>query len=264
MEACASLWRNRGLLYTLIRRDVIGRYRGSLLGVLWSFLNPLLMLAVYTVVFGLVFGSRWPAYGSSRVDFALVLFAGLLVFNIFSESVNRASGLILGHANFVKKIVFPIEILPMMVLGTALFHGAVSLAVWLVVFLVFRGVPPASALLLPLVLLPLLLFTMGVTWLLAALGVYLRDVGQLVGIATTALLFLSPVFYPAVAMPGEFRWLLIVNPLTPAVEATRGLLLAGALPDWSTLAGDLALGAAFAWLGFAWFQKTRRGFADVL
>lgn len=263
-EMAASLWRNRGLAVALTKREVVGRYRGSFMGILWSFFNPVFMLAVYTFVFSVVFKARWSGGSESRTEFALVLFAGMIVFGLFSECINRAPGLILANVNYVKKVVFPLEILPFISLGAAAFHLLVSIAVWLIFYLVFFGVPHLTMLLLPLVLLPLVLFTLGLSWMLASLGVYLRDVGQIVGVFTTALLFLSPIFYPVTALPAEYQTLLHLNPLTPVIEQTRQVLVWGKLPDLGFWGGAMVAGSAAAWLGFAWFQKTRKGFADVL
>lgn len=263
-EMVASLWRNRSLVKALVQREVVGRYRGSIMGILWSFFNPVFMLAVYTFVFSVVFKARWSGGGDSKTEFALVLFAGLIVFNLFAECVNRAPGLILSNVNYVKKVVFPLEILPWVALGSAMFHALISLGVWLIAYLILFGVPHITVLLLPLVILPLLLFIMGLTWGLASLGVYLRDVSQFIGIVTTVLIFLSPIFYPASALPEEYRHLLLLNPLTPAIEQAREVLFWGNAPDMAILSVYLLGAALIAWLGFAWFQKTRKGFADVL
>ncbi len=263
-EIVASLWRNRSLLKASVKREVLGRYRGSVMGVLWSFFNPVFMLIVYTFVFSVVFQARWSAGSESKTEFALVLFAGLLVFNLFAECINRAPGLIVGNQNYVKKVVYPLEILPWVGLGAALFHGAVSLGVWLIAYLIFFGLPHATMLYLPLILLPFGLFIMGLSWALASLGVYLRDVGQFIGLLTTVLMFLSPIFYPASALPEAYRPLLYMNPLTPVIEQTRDVLFWGKAPDFAMLGIYLVATSIIAWLGFAWFQKTRKGFADVL
>ena len=263
-EVFISAWRHRGLILSLIRRDVLGRYRGSVIGVLWSFLNPLFMLAVYTFVFSVVFGARWGGGTQSKVDFALILFAGLLVFNLFAECVTRAPTIVLANTNYVKKMVFPLEILPWVLLGSALFHAAASLGVWFLGYVVLRGAPPLTALALPAVLVPLLLLVLGLAWLLASLGVYVRDISQIVGILTTTLMFLTPIFYPAEALPDPYRAFLIANPIAAIVEQTRDVLYWGRLPDPMALMVNLSVSVGIAWLGFAWFQKTRRGFADVL
>lgn len=263
-ELADSLWRNRQLVMSLVQREVVGRYRGSVMGMLWSFFNPVLMLLVYTFVFGVVFKARWGEDGGSNTEFALVLFAGLIVFNLVAECISRAPGLILANINYVKKVVFPLEVLPWVVLGSALFHALISLGVWLLAYLVMVGVPPISALLLPGVLLPLVLFTIGVSWGLASLGVYLRDVSQVIGSVVTVLMFLSPIFYPVQALPENYRQLLYMNPLTAVIEQTRDVLYWGRIPELTPLLVGTAIAALVAWLGFAWFQKTRKGFADVL
>lgn len=263
-EMIASFWRNRNLIRSLVKREVIGRYRGSIMGILWSFFNPLFMLAVYTFVFGIIFKSRWNPTSDSKTEFALVLFVGLMMFNIFADCINRAPGLVISNANYVKKVVFPLEVLPWVSLGAALFHAMVSLLVWMIAYLVIFGAPHASILMLPVVVVPLILFTMGLSWLLSSLGVYLRDVSQFIGIATTVLMFLSPIFFPATALPEDYRQILFINPLTPAIELARDVLFWGKAPDWTMLGIYYLMTVMTAWLGFAWFQKTRKGFADVL
>jgi len=260
----ASLWRNRDLIGALVRREVVGRYRGSFMGILWSFFNPALMLVVYTFVFSVIFKARWSSDNDSRTEFALILFAGMITFNLFSECVNRAPTQILANVNYVKKVVFPLEILPVVALGAAFFHFLISLAVWVIFYVVFFGLPHPTILLMPAILMPLALLTLGFTWLLASLGVYLRDVSQIVWVLTAALLFLTPIFYPISALPEQYRLLLSFNPLTPIIEQSRMVLVWGSIPDLGFWLGQLSCSAVVAWLGFAWFQKTRKGFADVL
>lgn len=260
----ASLWENRRLVWQLTRREVVGRYRGSLLGLGWSFFHPLLMLGVYTLVFGYIFHARWGSEVSNTADFAIVLFAGMIVFNIFAEAVNRAPGLLLAHTSYVKKVVFPLECLPWVPLGAALFHAAASLLVLLLANALLRGSMSWTILLLPFVLIPLLLLSMGCAWLLASLGVYVRDVGQAVGVLTTVLLFLSPVFYPATALPESMRAVLAINPLATIIEQTRVVLLEGVPPSWPSLLWCYVASGAAACLGLLWFDRTRAGFADVL
>ena len=264
LTALASLWRHRDLLWQMTRRDVVGRYRGSLLGLVWSFLSPLLLLGVYTFVFSVIFQARWGQGGEDKAGFAVLLFTGMIIHTLFAECVNRAPTLILGNVNYVKKVIFPLEVLPWVAMGSGLFHAAVSTAV----LLAFAGLvvaPPSwTVLLLPALILPLVLITMGVSWFLASLGVYLRDVAQITGMLTTVMLFLSPVFYPVTALPEAYRPLLYFNPLTFVIEQSREILIWGRLPDWPGLALYMAVSLVVAWLGFAWFQRTRRGFADVL
>ena len=260
-----SLWDHRQLIGRLSRREVVGRYRGSIIGLLWSFLNPLFMLIVYTFVFSVVFKARWGVEeDESKFQFAVVLFAGLIVHGLFSEVINRAPNLILSNVNYVKKVLFPLEILPGIAMGSALFHSSISLAVLLAAYTLIHGSLHWTALLIPLVLLPLIIFTLGLSWLLASLGVFLRDVGQTISIITLVLLFLSPVFYPLTALPSKYQLLIMANPLTFIIEQTRAVLIWGNLPNWIGLGIYTLIAGGVAWLGFAWFQKTRKGFADVL
>lgn len=263
-EMFASLIRNWSLILTMTKRDVVGRYRGSVMGLLWSFFNPLFMLAVYTFVFSVVFKARWGTGTGSKTEFALILFAGLIVFNLFSECANRAPTTILSNVNYVKKVVFPLEILPWVSLGSTFFHACVSTLVWLVAYVAFFGVPHLTTLLLPIAIVPLLLFTMGVSWVLASLGVYLRDVSQIISIVTTVLMFLSPIFYPITAVPERLRPILMINPLSLVMDQVRDLLFFGKIPDPAIWLLTLLAALIICWLGFAWFQKTRKGFADVL
>lgn len=260
-----SLWRNRQLVWQLTRREVIGRYRGSLMGLAWSFFTPLLMLVVYTFVFSVVFKARWGAnVEESRTDFAIILFTGMIVFSLFAETVNRAPGLIISNANYVKKVVFPLEILSWVTLGSVLFHSLVSLAVLLLVQIGLNHSLPWTIIFFPFVLLPLILASLGVAWFLAALGVFVRDIGQITGVLTTVLLFVSAVFYPLSALPVRYQNLLRLNPLVLIINESRKVLIFGSQPDWFSLGIAFLVGYAIAASGFWWFQKTRKGFADVL
>lgn len=264
VELVSGLWRNRSLIMTLVKREVVGRYKGSIMGILWSFFNPLFMLAVYTFVFSVIFQARWDTKNESKTEFALILFAGLIVFNLFAECVNRSPSLILSNVNYVKKVVFPLEILPWVSLGSAAFHAIVSWSVWLIAYIVLFGTPHLTILLLPIVMMPLVFMIIGLTWILASLGVYLRDVSQFVGIIVTMLMFLSPIFYPTSALPEEIKPILSINPLTPIIEQVRNVAYWGKLPDLVSLLSIMAVSVIVAWLGFVWFQKTRKGFADVI
>jgi lipopolysaccharide transport system permease protein len=263
-EILKSTWQNRTLIRVLIEREVIGRYKGSMFGVLWSFLNPLLMLVVYTFVFSVVFKARWGGSSDSKIEFALILFAGLIIFNLFAECLNRSSGLILSNVNYVKKIVFPLEILSVVCVGTAIFHAVISYGVWLFAYAIFYGIPHITVLLMPLIFIPLIFFMLGMTWIFSSLGVYIRDIPQFAGILTTVVMFLSPIFYPADALPERFQRLLALNPLTYIIETARRALFFGEIPDFREYLLCLLLAFAVLMLGFTWFQKTRKGFADVL
>lgn len=260
-----SLWVNRGLICQMVKREVIGRYKGSIMGIGWSFFNPILMLAIYTFVFSVVFKARWGTGGEeSKTEFAVVLFVGLIVHALFAEVLNRAPDLILSNVNYVKKVIFPLEILPVVSMGSALFQSLVSLVVLLVAFALLNGFIHWTTLFIPLVLMPLILVTLGFAWLLASLGVYLRDVGQTIAIITTVMLFLAPVFYPMSALPDKYHIFILLNPLTFIIEQARQVLIFGHFPDWNGLAVYVVASSLVAWMGYWWFQTTRKGFADVL
>jgi len=263
-EIFLSYWRNRELIYSLAKREVLGRYRGSMIGIFWSFLTPLLMLIVYTFVFGVIFKTRWGGGGDSKIEFALVLFAGLMVFNLFAECITRAPTLIISNVNYVKKIVFPLEILPWVSFLSAIFHMLVSLVVWLIFYLMMFGIPHLTLFWLPVVLIPLMLFVLGLSWTLASLGVYLRDIGQVIGVLTTVLMFLSPIFYPITSLPESYQSLFLLNPLTPIIEQTRDVIIFGKTPNGLGLILATLISTMIAWAGLFWFQKTRKGFADVI
>lgn len=260
-----GLWHNKSLIVVMVKREVVGRYRGSVIGIAWSFFNPLLMLAIYTFVFSVVFKARWGVGGEeSKTGFAILLFVGMIVHGIFAECVNRAPGLILSNVNYVKKVIFPLEILPWITFGSALFHATVSVTVLLLAQIVLLQQVPWTIIFFPLILLPLAFATMGFSWFLAAIGVYVRDIGQVTGMFTTVLLFVSPVFYPISALPKKYQGFLQLNPLTFIIEEGRHTLIYGHLPDVKQWVVMLAVGIFIAWAGFAWFQKMRKGFADVL
>lgn len=258
-----SLWRNRQLIVQMTKREVVGRYKGSVMGLAWSFFNPVFMLVVYTFVFSVIFKSRWGG-DESRTLFAVVLFVGMIVLGLFSEVLNRAPSLILSNVNYVKKVVFPIEILPVIAMGAALFHTFISLSVLLIAFILFNGFLHWTVIFIPLILLPLVILTLGISWMLAALGVFLRDVSQTVGLITTVLMFLSPVFYPVTAVPERFRPFIMANPLTFIIEQAREVVIWGHLPNWIALGAYMLVATILAWAGYFLFQKTRKGFADVL
>jgi lipopolysaccharide transport system permease protein len=260
-----SLWRNRQLITQMMQREVVGRYKGSTFGLAWSFFNPVLMLAVYTFVFSVVFKSRWGiGEPESKTQFAVVLFVGMIVHGLFAEVLNRAPSLVLANVNYVKKVIFPLEILPVVNMGAALFHSVISLIVLLMAFAIFNGYLHFTVILTPLILLPLVIFTLGLAWMLASLGVFLRDVGQTINIVTTVMMFLSPVFYPVTSLPEEFRPWLMANPLTFIIEQAREVLIWGHSPNWIGLSIYTLFASVVAWAGYAWFQKTRKGFADVI
>lgn len=257
--------KHRELLWELVKRDFIGRYKGSMLGVVWSLFNPLLMLAIYTFVFSVAFKARWGGQSDqSKVAFAIVLFSGIIVHTFFAECLNRSPSLIVSHANYVKKVVFPLEILPWMALLSALLHFLVSFAA-LLAFCLLSGVDiHVGALLIPLALLPLILMIIGMSWILASLGVYLRDLSQVIGMLVTISLFLAPIFYPIDNLPPTYKAFLSWNPITLPVIQLRNLMLWAKPFLWGPWALSLIIGLALCQLGYWWFQKSRRGFADVV
>lgn len=270
------LLRHRTLIAQMVRRDVLGRYRGSWLGIGWSFLQPLFMLTIYSLVFGLVFKARWPdaaAHGSTGspegslsggLGFSTILFTGLLLHGFMAECLSRATGLITGHSQYVKKLVFPLEILPWMVIGSALLHLGIGMILLFATALLAFGQIPVTALALPIILLPFVIINAGMMWGLAALGVFLRDIGQIIGVLITAALFLSPVFYPRDHLPPLLGKLVYLNPLTLIVEQARNALLWHQWPDMGLWSAYMAISCVIAILGYAFFNRLRRAFADVI
>ena len=261
-----SILLNRNLIVQMTKREVIGRYKGSIMGMTWSFFNPILLLVVYTFVFSEIFNSRWGGSGGddSKTQFAVVLFVGMIFLNLFNDVLNRAPNLILANTNYVKKVIFPLEILPIISMGSALFHAMISLLVLLTAIILFNGYIHWTAVYIPLIFFPLIIVTTGLAWILASVGVFLRDVGQTISIITIILTFLSPVFYPINAVPEKFRFLIMTNPLTFIIEQARDSLIWGHPPNWTGLIIYNIAALTVAWIGFIWFQKTRKGFADVL
>lgn len=261
-----AVWRHRRLIRRLARSELEGRFRGSLLGMAWMAVNPLIMLVVYTFVFTVVFRARWGAgdAGGGSMDFALFLFSGMIVFGVLAECLNRAPTLLLENVSYIKRVVFPLEILPVVVLGTALVNAAISFVILILFHLAVRGAPPLTALLAPLALAPLCLVALGASWFLASVGVFLRDIRQMVGVLVTLLMFLSPIFYPLDALPPAFRFWAALSPLTLILEQSKDLLFWGRLPDPLTWALTFIVSWGVAWLGYVWFAKTRKGFADVV
>lgn len=258
-------WPYRALIGQFARREIDARYRQSLLGSLWALITPLLMLGVYTLVFRFVFKLRWGVGGiESNVTYALRLFAGLAVFNFFAECVTRAPRLILEQPQLVKKVIFPLEILPWINAFSALANLGVALALLLVFGSWDRGGVALTVLALPLVWLALLPLCVGLGWLLAALGTYARDVGQVIGLLVSLLMFLSPVFFPLEALPAGLRPWMFLNPLSTIITQTRQVLLDGVWPDWSALLLNLAACCVLALAAAAFFRTARKGFADVV
>lgn len=256
---------HRHLLLSLVGREIRARYRGSLLGLFWAVINPVLLMLVYYFVFNLVFRVRLPAlYEGQEVPFAGFIFAGLIVHFLFAEVLTRAPGLIQDNANYVKKVVFPLELIPVVMVLGAVFNFLVSLLV-LLLFLVLTGHGLSLAVLaLPLILLPYLLFLIGMAWLVSGLGVYIRDAIYVAGFLATALMFLSPVFYPMQSVPESFSAVMLFNPLTYFIEAFRQCVIGGLFPDTELLLVPLFSSVVMLVLGYWFFQRVRHGFADIL
>lgn len=259
-----GLWQHRALIVQLAKRELIQRYRGSALGFLWAVATPLLLLAVYTFVFSLVFQVRWSTAIDDHGSFAIVLFAGLTIFGYVADLLNRAPTLILGHVSYVKKVVFPTEILVAVVLAAGLVQVGINTAILLLSAMIAGLSWGPTILAFPLILAPLTLGLLGIGWFFAAAGVYLRDLSQVVGLATTVLMFMVPLFYPLDAVPEPYRPAIAANPLTFFIEQTRDVLLLGRWPHWPHLVIAAIAGWAVAWLGYLAYMKARRGFADVL
>ncbi|MDJ0868822.1 MAG: ABC transporter permease [Myxococcota bacterium] len=257
-------WKHRRLIARLARRKIEARYRGSVLGFLWTTAHPLLMLTVYTFVFSFVLGARWDLASESRVEFALFLFSGMILYAIFAECVNEAPDILLSYRTYIKQVLFPVEVLGWVSLLAALSNFLISLSVLFVFYVVVQGQPLLTWAYLPLVVLPIVLFTLGTCWFLSSLGVFLRDISQVVGVFTLALLFLSPIFYPLSRIPEPLHRYFLLNPFATIIETSKDALFYGGVPDWRALLALSLAGWVVAWLGYAWFMKTRSGFADVL
>ena len=258
-------WRHRELIWQFARREVLARYRGSWLGAGWTVLTPLAMLLIYTLVFKHVFKTRWPGdVGEGHLDFALHLYAGLIVFNWTAELIGRAPRLILEQPNLVTKVVFPLPVLGWSALVASAFQTAISTAIWLLACVVGGHAPSLSWLGVPLVLALWAPWLLGLSWLLGSLGVYLRDLSQLVALVLSGLMFVSPVFYPSAALPAWLQALAQLNPLTLPIEALRAATLGAQALPWTALALHAAAGGLLCALGLALMQRLQKGFADVL
>ena len=261
LQIVADIWRHRYLLGQLVKRDVLLRYRGAMFGVLWIFLSPLLMLSIFAFVFGHIFQARWPQQ-NENMPFWLVLYSGLIVFNIFSEAVSRSPLAVRGYPSFVKKIIFPVEILPLIPLGAGLVHGAFNFLI-LLAALAWTGNLHVQVLLFPLLLIPVLLLALGFSWFLAAWGVFIKDMTQIVPLFVQMLMFLSPVFYPASAVPAALRPIYQYNPLSAVIETTRAVVV-GQPIEWGAWGVALGCCLAASILGYVFFQHSREEFAAAL
>jgi len=260
------LWERRDLIWSLTKRELQQRYRGSYLGFLWSFITPLVMLVIYTYVFSGIFKARWSGLGdeTSSTQFALILFGGMAPFNLFSEVANRSSGLVVAVPNYVKKVIFPLEVLPVVCVLVAFINSLFSMFLVVLGNLILGHTISRTLYLLPLAYLPLLLFCLALSWFLASIGVFLRDIGQGIGIVVQVLLFLSPVFYSVSALPGVGRLLMMINPLSTIINGFRQVLLWGNPFPWASWAIWTGILLILATAGYIWFMWTKKGFADVI
>ncbi|RUL73161.1 ABC transporter permease [Dyella choica] len=256
--------KNHSLIFELAKRDVEGRYRGASFGLLWSLISPFLLLCVYTFAFGTVMGGRWPQVKNEEAHYSIIIFAGMIVHGFLAECINRSPLLIVANPNFVKRVIFPLEILPFPMVLSALFHVFMNLIVFIVLRLVLDGAFSWTTIFFPLVLIPLIVLSMGISWFLASFGVFMRDVGQITGVLTLALLFLSSAMMPLDSVPISYRWVFQFNPLTFIIDQARNVLLWNKAPDLVGLSLYLAMAVMVAYAGYAWFAATRNGFADVL
>jgi lipopolysaccharide transport system permease protein len=243
---------------------VLSRYKGSTLGIVWSVIVPILMLAVYTFVFSVVFEARWNVESGNHLQFALIIFSGMTIFNFFSEVITRSPSLIVSNTNYVKKVIFPLELLSISAVLSAFVHMIISFCILFLGIMVFGDGLYWTALYLPIVLLPIFLFSLGLSWLLASLGTFIRDISYLVNILTSALMFLSPIFYPISSVPENLKIVYNLNPVSYTVEDMRNILIWGKAPDFYWLVIGTLIGAVVSMIGYYWFKKTRGGFADVL
>jgi lipopolysaccharide transport system permease protein len=260
-----NLWAHRELIIQFTRREVLQRYQGSYLGLLWTFVMPLSILLVYTFVFSVIFESSWTeAPTNSQVGFALILFAGLIVFNVFSETIVAAPGLVISHTNYVKKVVFPLEVLSVSNLGSALVNSVFSIIILLIGTLFAQGYIPWTIIFLPLMYLPLIFFCLGLSWFLASLGVFIRDIGPLLEAVMRILFFLCPIIYPISRVPEYLRPILYLNPLTFIINHFRRILLFGQSPDWLEFGILTFCTFMICMLGYIWFMKSKKTFADII
>jgi lipopolysaccharide transport system permease protein len=256
--------RHYDLIRALVGRDIESRIRGTVLGKVWIVFGPLFMLAVYTLVFGLILNSRWQDRTDETFLFPLIYFSGLILFNFFFESISRATTLLRENQSFITKIVFPLEAFCYSVVGSSLVRYAIGLLILSAFYLLLQGLPPATALAYPVLLVGLALFAIGATLALAALAVYLRDLAHVMQPLSMLLLFLSPLFYPLDRVPEAFQPLVMLNPLAYPLEATRNALFFGEWPNPAAVTVYVLLGWASAVAGYALFMRLRPGFADVV
>lgn len=263
MGGIHNLIEYRRLLGTLIARDMRVKYRDTFIGFWWMLIQPMLMLSTYALVFGVIFGSRWQNTGTTG-DFVLLLFCGLILYVMFSDTINRTTTVIRSQPNFIKKVVFPLEILPMVILGSAILSALINFSILFVLTLAINFSIQPTAILLPVIILPLLILLAGLAWGIASLSVFFPDLGQIITFLSSLLLFLSPVFFPLSAAPKLVQPFLMINPISFPIEQARNVVLLGKYPDWTGLAIYSIIACTIAFLGLWVFQRSRTAFADVV
>lgn len=263
MNLFTTFWHHRSLVFELIKREFSGRYKGSFGGIVWSFVQPLFLLTIYTIAFGVILKARW-GFSGNTVEYALMIFAGLIVLNMFSEVLNKSSTLITDKPNFVKKVIFPLELLPVITVAAALIHALISIAVWFLGYIILFGVPKITATMFPLILLCFIPVLLGVGWLFASFGVLMRDTRQFTNMLNHTLLFLTPIFYSVEAAPPLLQKMLILNPLTFIVEQLRLVLFYGQRSAFREILVYFILAAIFAWIALTVFRRLRDNFADLV
>jgi lipopolysaccharide transport system permease protein len=257
-------WVNRHLLLMMMKRTLNARYKNSVFGIAWIVINPMIKLTIYTLVFHSILNIKWGSQEQTGPQFALYIYIGMIVFSLFSESMLVAPHVLISHRNMIKKIDFPIEILPWVHFCAAVCDAVVGFVIWTFAYFIVNGIPPITIFLLPIIFLPFLLITMGLNWIISASSVFVKDINQLTQFAIAALLFLSPIFYPLSAVPGVLHTLMLVNPLSFEIEMLRGILIEGMTPSWSHYAIYLGIGMAIYGLGYRWYRSVQDEFADVL
>jgi len=262
--ALSSYLKNASLISALTKKEIKGRYKGSVLGITWALLNPILMLCVYTYVFGTIFRSKWTGVDSGEFQFALQLFVGLIFFNLFSECINRSTSLVSESANYVKKIIFPLETLNVVVLLSSLFHLALSSSVFLVIFFMLGYSVGYSAIWCIALLGIELIYVLGIMYLISAIGVYMKDLGQIISLVVSLTMFLTPIFYPISSIPMEYRDIVQNTPLSFLIESARAALFKDQNPDIEMMVYQLIGSIMVFKIGYFAFDKLKKGFADVI
>lgn len=259
------LYKNRDLFVQSLTREIVQKYRGSYLGILWNFILPLVMLTVYSFIFGVIFKARWDQQVTdSKAEFALILFVGITLYNVFSETVGASPTLIITNVNYVKKVIYPLEILSMTSIGNSLVQLLFNLVIILLGKAIIIRHFDFMILFFPLVLLPLLLLVLGISWILSGIGVFIRDMRQAATIIILIFGYITPVFYPISSVPESFRWVMYLNPMTAIVNNARRVLIYGEFPDWLSLLITFFISYLIMLIGLMFFRKVKSNFSDAI